>query len=286
MRLPADIEGSMKVEKNPATELFLLLKQMESRPDQVSMHLDRLRDAYERAAHRLAEVRDSGSQEDEADRLNDLVARAARILYTGPPTSARALAQWLRRDAGQQLRASRVFLIIAGMIMLAGFFAGWAALRVESRIIHLVIPAEGFRPLDAKLRHNQSTNMPELFSETLFLHHGPAALLAIASGLIIGIGPTLILFWSGLTMGAVSTIYIQAGAIASLSTWLLAIGIPGLVIIWLSGSAGLRLGWAIVDPGLFSRRIALAQAGRFASVVAVISAKILAIEVVLAMVML
>jgi len=90
-----------------------------------------------------------------------------------------------------------------------------------------------------------------------------------------------LLFWSGLQAGALGSIYLQSGATARYFAWFFPYGLPGLAIVTFAGAAGLAFGWAMIAPGLVSRRVALAHAGRQAAALAAAALAFMLLEIAL-----
>jgi uncharacterized membrane protein SpoIIM required for sporulation len=76
-----------------------------------------------------------------------------------------------------------------------------------------------------------------------------------------GLYTVFILVLNGTELGTVFAILQRAGVAASLATFIFAHGFLELSAIFLSGGAGLRLGWAILHPGDLARRDALRIGG-------------------------
>lgn len=246
------------------SRLLDLVEQGRGRPMPLPIH--ELTMAYSDAIDRLARARADGAGDDVLGTLNDLVARAARVLHGPKPYSKRDLG-FLRSLPGQ-LKAAAGPLIVAFMIVLGGLLAGFCSIGTGSKIVRLVAPPEQLAIVDGYLQGGVNGSMPELLSPALLHHHVGVAVVAIATGLLFGVGPTLLLFWAGLQAGALGMVYLNAGAFGKFLAWFLPYGLPGLAIVTFSGAAGLAFGWAMIAPGLVSRRSALAHAGRQASALA------------------
>ena len=249
------------------SRLLDLVEQGRGRPMPLPIH--ELTMAYSDAIDRLSRARADGETEQVLDTLNDLVARAARVLHGPKPFQKRDF--WLTRDLPRQLKDARGPLLVAFMIMLGGLLAGFCSTGTGSKIVRLIAPAEQLDLVDVYLKGGTGGQMPELLSSTLLHHHVLVAVLAVCTGLLFGVGPTLLLFWSGLQAGALGMVYLQAGSAGKFLAWFLPYGIPGLAIVTCAGAAGLAFGWAMIAPGLVSRRAALAHAGRQAAALAAAS---------------
>lgn len=259
------------------SRLLDLVEQGRGRPMPLPIH--ELTMAYSDAIDRLARARVDGESEEVLGQLNDLVARAARVLHGPRPYRKRDL--WMVQDLPRQLKAARGPLLVAFMIMVGGFLAGFCSIGTGSKIVRLVAPPEQLQVVDIYLRGGTGGTMPELLSTTLLHHHLVMAVLAICTGILFGVGPALLLFWSGLQAGALAMVYLHAGVLSKYLAWFLPCGLPGLAIVTFAGAAGLAFGWAMIAPGLVSRRAALAHAGRQAAALAAAAFIFVIVELIL-----
>jgi uncharacterized membrane protein SpoIIM required for sporulation len=85
--------------------------------------------------------------------------------------------------------------------------------------------------------------------------------MTFAGGVTGGLGTLWLLFENGLMMGVISTACAQQQMSLNLWSFVAAHGSLELPSIFIAGGAGLRLGWALVSPGVLRRSDALAVAG-------------------------
>ena len=259
------------------SRLLDLVEQGRGRPTPLPIH--ELTIAYSDAIDRLARARADGEPEEAIGHLNDLVARAARVLHGAKPYGKRDLS--FLNQLPRRLLDARSPLLVAFFIMLGGFLAGACSIGTGSKIVRLIAPPEQLGIVDTYLHGGTAATMPELLNSTLLFHHVPMAIAAVATGILFGVGPLLLLFWAGLQAGALGAVYLQAGAAGRYLTWFIPYGLPGLAIVTFAGAAGLAFGWAVIAPGLVSRRIALAHAGRQAASLAAAAFIFLLVELAL-----
>ena len=87
---------------------------------------------------------------------------------------------------------------------------------------------------------------------------------AFAGGLLLGVGSLYVLLQNGVMLGVVAGLAIGSGNGQVFFELVTAHGVLELSCIVVSGAAGLRLGWAIIDPGTRPRGEALRQEARAA----------------------
>ena len=89
-------------------------------------------------------------------------------------------------------------------------------------------------------------------------------MLAFGGGLLLGLGTLLVLIQNGVLLGAVAGLSIGAGNGRPFFSLVTAHGVLELSCICVAAAAGLRIGWAIVDPGYRRRGEALRSETRAA----------------------
>ena len=86
--------------------------------------------------------------------------------------------------------------------------------------------------------------------------------LAFAGGILLCIPTALLLITNGASLGQAAGVFAAAGQSAKFYGLILPHGLLELTSVIIAGAAGLRLGWAVIDPGDRPRAIAIAEEGR------------------------
>jgi uncharacterized membrane protein SpoIIM required for sporulation len=86
--------------------------------------------------------------------------------------------------------------------------------------------------------------------------------VAFAGGILAGVGTTLVLLYNGALIGGVAGLTVEAGRMGPFLSLVAPHGVLELSVIAVSGAAGFTVGWALVDPGRRSRRVALGLGAR------------------------
>lgn len=87
------------------------------------------------------------------------------------------------------------------------------------------------------------------FSAQLMTHNIQVAVTTFAMGATWGIGSTILLFYNGVTLGAVAADYVQAGYGEFVVAWLLPHGVIEIPAILIAGQAGFVLASALIGWG-------------------------------------
>jgi uncharacterized membrane protein SpoIIM required for sporulation len=88
------------------------------------------------------------------------------------------------------------------------------------------------------------------------------SLLAFAGGVLLGAITLYVLYNNGMMLGVIAGAAQAYGFSGNLWGFIAAHGVIELSVIFIAGGAGLQLGWAIIRPGLLTRRAALVLATR------------------------
>ncbi|HUA67420.1 MAG TPA: stage II sporulation protein M, partial [Candidatus Saccharimonadales bacterium] len=87
------------------------------------------------------------------------------------------------------------------------------------------------------------------FSAELMTHNTKVSIFTLALGMTWGVGTILMLFYNGVTLGAVAVDYIRAGQTPFLLGWLMPHGVVEIPSILIAGQAGLMLAWVLIGRG-------------------------------------
>jgi uncharacterized membrane protein SpoIIM required for sporulation len=235
-------------------ELEALVRRARRRPERLgSEGVLRLGSLYRAAAADLALARRSFPADPVVGRLEQLVGRARSLVYEAP-TRRGSVARFFARDYWQLVAERPLALLVAALLLFAPavLSASWA-LRNPGAAIGLV--PEEFRPVTESERPWRDLTPGEQadFTTNVFTNNIRVTLAAFAGGVTFGLLTAAILVFNGVLLGAVGGLMIGAGNGEGFLELVTAHGILELTCIVVGGAAGLRLGWAIVDPGTLTR---------------------------------
>ena len=197
-------------------------------------------------------------------RLEQLVSAARLLVYDTKPRRG-SLREFASRTYWVRVRERPPTLLVAAALLLvpAALAAGWSL--VDPGAAGGLVPAElrdatepGPRGTDLGL----SAAEEAAFSSQVLTNNIQVTFMAFAAGIAFGLGTALVLVFNGLILGAVGGLTVGAGHGAYFVELVAAHGVLELSCIVVAGAAGLRLGWAIVDPGRLERGAALAAEAR------------------------
>jgi uncharacterized membrane protein SpoIIM required for sporulation len=253
-------------------ELEALLREARKRPERLGpARVLRLGTLYRGAAADLALARRRYAGDQTVVYLDDLVGRARHVVYDAP-TKRASFVRFFRRDYWQLVVARPLTLVVAAVLVFGPAFlaAGWA-LRDPGSAGGLVPGA--YRSVTEPRPHGSDIGLTSSeqaqISSRIFTNNIEVTFLAFAGGILLGVGTAFLLVVNGVLLGTVAGLAIGSGNGRVFFELVTAHGVLELSCILVGGAAGLRVGWAIVDPGRLARRRSLQREARRAVLIAV-----------------
>lgn len=224
---------------------------------------------YLRASSHLAEVQSRYHDPGLEEYLNALVGRAHAAIYGAESRSLRSfLATFGSRYRAALRRTLPFILVVAGLL-------GGLILLVDVWVAASPEASAGVLPAvarDAVQRDDGAVHIdvpgPAL-STLIFQNNVRVAFLAFALGITLGVGTLFVIGQNAVFIGLLAGAFHAAGKAPIFWGLVLPHGFLELTAICIAGGAGLRMGWAIIDPGDRLRRTALAEESRDAVLVVV-----------------
>jgi uncharacterized membrane protein SpoIIM required for sporulation len=239
------------------------LRRAGSRPERLGADgVLQLGAAYRSAAAALAHARRAYPDDPVVTRLELLVRRARALVY-GRAGARSSLRDFVLRDYWVLVHALGRWLGIGGAALLvpALLVGVWGAL--DPAAAAALVPGDfidGAAPptLDRGLGSSESA----AFSSQLFTNNIRVTLFAFVAGLGCVVPAVLLVAFNGAILGAVLGVAAANGNLDRVLHLVVAHGVLELSCIVVGAAAGMRVGWAVVDPGDRPRRLAIRDAAR------------------------
>lgn len=126
-----------------------------------------------------------------------------------------------------------------------------------------LVPGRFKGAADPHLRHlAPGTATQAALAGSIFTNNITVTFLAFAGGLTLGLGTLALLAYNGILLGALAGITMQAGRFSVFVRYVVPHGLLELSCIAVAGAAGLRLAWAVIDPGILPRGVSMRAQAR------------------------
>jgi uncharacterized membrane protein SpoIIM required for sporulation len=238
------------------------------RPGDVSqdVQLSTLPARYRRLCHHQALARERGYSLSLIQRLDDLVLRGHRQLYRPRLPVAAPMKQFFLADFPRAVRAQWPWQLASTLVFVLSLLLIWLLVRYDPDMVYSLLDPASTAQMEA-MYHPQAEHRMQRDSGddiTMFgfyiYNNISIAFRTFAGGIFFGVGALFVMLFNGGYFGAVAAHLTNVGYHEPFFTFVIAHGAPELTAIVLAGGAGLRLGWALLAPGPWSRREALRRA--------------------------
>lgn len=231
----------------------------------------RLGDLYRATAADLARARQRWAGDPIVDELEALVGRARTVVYRVPGRRASAL-HWVTTGFFQRVREAPRALLVAAVLLWgpAIGMAVWAhgdpatatqVARVSSLASGAADNAGAGGGGDRSISPTESASL----GTQIFVNNIRVSLVALALGITGGLGTAVVLVFNGAVVGLIVGLFVAGGAGDVAVSYLAPHGVIELSLVTVAGAAGLRLGAALIAPGLRPRSVALVAEARAAA---------------------
>ena len=226
---------------------------------------------YRQLCHHFAIARQRHYSPYLIDRLHTLVIACHNYFYASKSVSLRQIMELFLLRFPQVLRRhARLFWIACAMLYLPGMLLGVLSYSHDDLIYSIMSDQQVskmesmYDPKNKAVGRDASRSSDTDFQMFGFyiLNNISIGFRSYASGLLLGIGTVVILFYNGATIGSVAGYLTQLGFGETFWPFVSGHSAFELTAIVISGCAGLVLAMAIFAPGRKSRSAALVEAGR------------------------
>ncbi len=209
------------------------------------------------------------------DYLEGLSLRGYFLLYGVRESTSARMGKFFREDWPRAVRGLWKEVLVSFGVMLLAVLAGYWLVSADPQWYHVLMSedmAQGRTPeasraeLADTLKAEAQSGL-EIFATMLFTHNSQVSIMAFALGFAFGIPTLVLLFYNGITLGAMIAVFVRAGLGAEFGGWLSIHGTTEFFAIVLAGAAGLRIGTAVAFPGAHDRLHAASVAGRSSATV-------------------
>lgn len=200
--------------------------------------------------------------------LNQLVARAHAIVYRSEPMALRRIWNFITTGYPRAYRQVWPFMLASFLLLLLPALAAGFSTAYNPQAARWLLPAEVQQLIPMIQRGDLWTNIPinerPYASSFIMQNNIRVSFMVFGFGVLAGVYTAWMLIFNGLLLGGLLGLTAHYGIGFDLATFVIGHGVVELSVIFIAGGAGLTLGWAMIHPGLLSRRDALVQAAQHA----------------------
>jgi uncharacterized membrane protein SpoIIM required for sporulation len=232
--------------------------------------IERLSSLYRQVVADLALARRDFPGDQVVAYLNGLAARAYPLVYRAPVGSWQQLGRFFLIDFPARFRATGPFIFAAFLLFALPATAGYVVVLHNPPLAEQILPPELTRVVrDGRLWTDIPGFLRPFAASFIATNNIQVAVTAFAGGVLLGTLTVYVLILNGLELGAVFGYTHLYGLDGRLAAFVSPHGYLELTVIFIAGGAGLRIAWAIIRPGLLSRRDAVVRAGHEATLLVI-----------------
>lgn len=222
---------------------------------------------YRQVCHHLALARARQYGSDLEQRLHDLAHSAHQQLYRRTQTGRGRFFELIAAVFPRRVRAEGRLVWLCAALFFGPLFAMASAVALSPDLVYSVLAPEQVADLELMYAPNPdaeeraSSSDLKMFGVYVSNNIG-IAFRTFAIGIFFGVGAVFILVYNGVVIGAVFGHLFNVGYQHNLLPFVAGHSSFELLAIVLAGTAGMRLGLALLAPGRASRGAALLAAAR------------------------
>lgn len=204
---------------------------------------------YLRASTHLAEARSSFTDPGLEEYLNQLVARAHAAIYAARPGTARGFVRLFAVRYPEAMRRTAPYVLVAAVILVLVTTASWAWVATSREARAGLLPPAAREAIQRAGGGRADLEAPPGLSLYILLNNVQVAFAAFALGITFCVGTVFVLVQNALLLGVLAGAFQAVGNAGPFWALILPHGLLELTAICIAAGAGLRMGWALIDPG-------------------------------------
>ncbi len=224
---------------------------------------------YRQLCHHLSLAQSRNYSAHLVEYLNQLTLRGHQRLYRAKSNSLSGFLDFVFYEFPCLVRSQWRMFWLASILFYGPLFGIGYAIQLNPELVYSVLPPSQVSQFKSMYDPDAKHIGTDRESDDDFLMFGfyirnniGVGFQTFAGGMLFGLGSIFFLVYNGLVIGAVAGHLIQIGYSDTFLSFVVGHGSFELTAIVIAGMAGLKLGGALVRPGLYSRGEALKRAGK------------------------
>jgi uncharacterized membrane protein SpoIIM required for sporulation len=217
---------------------------------------------YRQVASDLSALRQERSARTIEAEVNQLLSQAHEIIYSRRKTNFFDIWVFFSRDYPRLFRKLLPFTLASLLLFLAGAVVGSLLTVVRPEFKRHFLGPAMTQTIERREMWTHSVNsMAPQASSSIMTNNLTVTFTVFAAGITAGLGTLFMIGWNGVLLGVIATACHQAQMSLKLWSFVAPHGSLELPAILIAGGAGLRLGYGLLFPGIYSRSHSLYVAG-------------------------
>ena len=217
---------------------------------------------YRQVAADLSVLRQDSTSRSYALHVNQLLARAHHIIYSGRKTNLLTLLRFLRDDYPAIFQKQIGYVIASLLVSVAWGLLGAAITNARPQFMHHFVGPEMIATME---RHEMWTHaiigVEPMATSKIMTNNLAVTFVTFASGIVFGLGTFYYLYVNGMMLGVIAAACSHYGMSVALWSFVAPHGSLELPSIIIAGAAGFRLGHAMLFPGNLRWKESIARGG-------------------------
>jgi uncharacterized membrane protein SpoIIM required for sporulation len=217
---------------------------------------------YRQVAGDLSVLRQDETARTYAQHVNQLLARAHHIIYSGRKTNLLTLFRFMRDEYPAIFQRQIGYVTASLLVTLSGAVLGVVLTGARPEFMRHFLGPQMIATME---RHEMWTHsivsVAPLATSAIMTNNLTVSFVTFASGIFFGLGAFFSLFANGMLLGVIGAACHQYGMSVALWSFVAGHGSLELPAIIIAGGAGFRLGHAMLFPGPLRWKDSVAQGG-------------------------
>jgi uncharacterized membrane protein SpoIIM required for sporulation len=224
--------------------------------------LEELALLYRQVAADLSVLRQDATSRTYAAYVNQLLARAHHIIYSGRKTNLLTVFRFLRDEYPAIFQRQIGYVLAATLVSVAFGVLGAALTSTRPEFMRRFVGPEMIATMERHTMWTESVvSVAPMASSAIMTNNLSVSFVTFAGGIVFGLGTFFALFQNGMMLGVIGAACHHYDMSLALWSFVAPHGALELPSILIAGGAGFRLGHAMLFPGALRWRESVARGG-------------------------
>jgi uncharacterized membrane protein SpoIIM required for sporulation len=217
---------------------------------------------YRQVAADLSVLRKDSTARAYALHVNQLLARAHHIIYSGRKTNLLTLFRFLKDEYPAIFQRQIGYVLVSLLVTVGWGVLGAAITSARPEFMRHFLPPSMIATMERHQMWTESlVTMAPLATSAIMTNNLSVCFTSFAGGIVFGLGTLYVLVGNGMLLGVVGAACHRYGMSVLLWSFVAPHGSLELPAIIISGGAGFRIGHAMLFPGALRWKDSVAQGG-------------------------